>query len=99
MACSVQDHLICFLPGALALDVFHHAARRFNGTAVQPHQLDRDRAMELTLAHKLLERMLRTAGMYRRMECMGPVPLTKSCGPRLMQSCGSYAIGGNVLWA
>ncbi|CAE7705298.1 MNS3 [Symbiodinium sp. CCMP2456] len=50
-----MDHLICFLPGALALDVFHHAVRRLNGTAVQPHHLDRDRAMELTLAHKLMQ--------------------------------------------
>eukprot|EP00435_Cladocopium_sp_Y103_P034940 s1644_g9.t1 len=50
-----MDHLTCFLPGTLALDVFHHAMERYGPRSVQPHLLEKDRAAELTLAHKLTQ--------------------------------------------
>ncbi|CAK9065084.1 unnamed protein product [Durusdinium trenchii] len=50
-----MDHLACFLPGTLALDVFHYATEHFGPRAVQPHLLEKGRASELTLAHKLMQ--------------------------------------------
>lgn len=34
-----QDHLTCFLPGTLALDVFHHALQRFGPRNLANHLL------------------------------------------------------------
>ncbi|CAJ1334152.1 unnamed protein product [Effrenium voratum] len=50
-----MDHLTCFLPGALGLDVFHHSLEVLGGVSVQPHLLSKDRAVELTLAHRLTQ--------------------------------------------
>ena len=49
-----MDHLVCFLPGALALDVLHHGGTR-GVRAVQRTSLTNDRQNELVLAHKLAQ--------------------------------------------
>ncbi|CAK9095243.1 2-alpha-mannosidase (ER alpha-1 [Durusdinium trenchii] len=41
LAPLLEDHLACFLPGTLALDVFHYATEHFGPRAVQPHLLEK----------------------------------------------------------
>ncbi|CAE8676562.1 unnamed protein product [Polarella glacialis] len=48
------DHLVCFLPGALALDVLHHGGTK-GARAVQRSLLTKDQKSELVLAHKLVQ--------------------------------------------
>lgn len=56
-----MDHLVCFLPGSLALDVYHHGANSsLNGTfaeqlALNTSSLSEERLTELYLAHKLVQ--------------------------------------------
>lgn len=85
-----MDHLICFLPGALALDVFHNsgvqpdsATARLDGniTLMPP-----ERASELFLAHKLMQTCVHM--YFRTVSDLAP-EITRFDGFGLVDDAGS----------